>query len=185
MVLHTFFTDETTARCIDTVRRAAEQAGRDPSAVRIWSCFATVPDTLDDEARLRRTVGRLATYLQGYGDLMVRTNAWDPAVLERFRADELVATFPGAIDANATVDQLEHLATLLPAEWLAPAATGSASACADAVAGQFDLGVDGVILHGSTPAELEDVVAAHRSIRDAARHAGLAPNPGAQRVADA
>ena len=32
---------------------------------------------------------RLATYLQGDGDLMVRTNGWDPAVLERFRADPL------------------------------------------------------------------------------------------------
>ena len=29
----------------------------------------------------------LATYLQGYGDLLVSTNKWDPAVLERFRAD--------------------------------------------------------------------------------------------------
>ena len=28
-----------------------------------------------------KTVGRLATYLQGYGDLLVRTNGWDPAVL--------------------------------------------------------------------------------------------------------
>ena len=32
------------------------------------------------------TVGRLATYLQGYGDLLVETNRWDPAVLERTSA---------------------------------------------------------------------------------------------------
>ena len=30
VVLHTFFTDETTARCVRTVKDAAEQAGRDP-----------------------------------------------------------------------------------------------------------------------------------------------------------
>jgi len=30
VVLHTFFTDETTARCVETVKRAAEKAGRDP-----------------------------------------------------------------------------------------------------------------------------------------------------------
>ena len=29
VILHTFFTDETTARCVDTVRKAAERAGRD------------------------------------------------------------------------------------------------------------------------------------------------------------
>jgi len=182
VVLHTFFTDETTERCVTTARLAAEKAGRDPAAVRIWSCFATIPDSLSEPERLKRTVGRLATYLQGYGDLMVRTNGWDPAVLARFRADPLVATFPGAIDQLATTDQLEHLATVLPAEWLAPAATGSASACASAVQDQFDLGVDGVILHGATPTELAGVVEAYRSIRTPAQHLGLSPNPGRVRA---
>ena len=45
VVLHTFFTDETTTRAVDTVRGAAEAAGRDPSEVRIWSCYATIPDS--------------------------------------------------------------------------------------------------------------------------------------------
>ena len=135
VALHTFFTDETTARAVATVRQAAAEAGRDPAAVRIWSCFATVPDTLDEGTRLKRTVGRLATYLQGYGDLMVRTNGWDPAALERFRADPLVATFPGAIDAVATTDQLEQIASLIPEDWLAAAATGSPERCAAAIRG--------------------------------------------------
>ena len=94
VVLHTFFTDETTARCVATVKQAAEAAGRDPSHVKVWSCFATVGDHLPDDLRLKKTVGRLATYLQGYGDLLVRTNGWDPAVLERFRADERVQRVP-------------------------------------------------------------------------------------------
>ncbi|GAA1864081.1 hypothetical protein GCM10009836_50490 [Pseudonocardia ailaonensis] len=78
VMLHTYFSDETTARCVETVRTAAERAGRDPAAVEVWSCFATVPDTLDEETQARRTVARLATYLQVYGDLMVRTNGWIP-----------------------------------------------------------------------------------------------------------
>jgi probable F420-dependent oxidoreductase len=164
VVLHTFFTDETTAAAVATVRRAAEEAGRDPSAVKIWSCFATVPDSLDDGTRLKRTVGRLATYLQGYGDLLVRTNGWDPDVLARFRADPLVATFPGAIDVLATTEQLEHLAEVLPEAWIAASATGSAEQCARAVQAQVDLGVDGVILHGSPPADLAEVVGAYREI---------------------
>jgi len=162
VVLHTFFTDETTARCVATVKRAAEDAGRDPDAVRVWSCFATIGDHLDHDLRLKKTVGRLATYLQGYGDLLVRTNGWDPAALERFRADELVASFAGGFDQTATTEQLEHVGTLIPDEWLAPAATGTPAQCVDAIRGQFDLGCDAVILHGATPDELAPIVAAYR-----------------------
>jgi probable F420-dependent oxidoreductase len=161
VILHTFFTDETLVRCVETVKRAAEQAGRDPASVTVWSCYLTVGDWLDEPTRLTKTVGRLATYLQGYGDLMVRTNGWDPAVLERFRADELVRTFRGALDAKATTAELEHVATLIPDEWLEPAAVGSAEHCAAMVRRQLDLGADGVILHGAAPAELAPIVAAY------------------------
>ena len=178
VVLHTFFTDETVERAVATVRRAAEEAGRDPASVRIWSCYATVHDGLPEELRLRKTVGRLATYLQGYGDLMVRTNGWDPSVLERFRADPVVSSVGGAIDAKADTTTLEHIAELLPDEWLEPAATGSPQRCAERVLRQFDLGVDGVIMHGATPDELAPVVEAYRAIRPAGRFDHLDPNPG-------
>jgi len=163
VVLHTFFTDETLARCVATVKRAAEEAGRDPADVKVWSCYATVGDHLPEPVRLRKTVGRLATYLQGYGDLMVSTNGWDPAVLERFRADPVVQSMPGAIDAKATTEQLEQIAPLIPDEWLAPAATGSTARCASMIRGQLDLGADRVILHGASPTDLEPIVAAYRA----------------------
>jgi probable F420-dependent oxidoreductase len=124
VVLHTYFPDETVVRAVQTVRRAAEAAGRDPAAVRIWSCYATIRDGLPEELRLKKTVGRLATYLQGYGDLLVSTNGWDPGVLARFRADEVVRSFPGALDAMADTATLEHVAGLIPDEWLEPAAMG-------------------------------------------------------------
>ncbi len=158
VVLHTYFTDETTARAVRSVKQAAEQAGRDPASVKVWSCFATVGDHLPPARRLMKTVGRMATYLQAYGDLLVRTNGWDPAVLERFRSDSLVSGFQGGIDTKATPDQLEHIATLIPEDWLAPSATGSPDQCADAIQGQLDLGCDGVILHGASPSELEPIV---------------------------
>jgi probable F420-dependent oxidoreductase len=158
VVLHTFFTDETVARAVRTIREAAEQAGRDPDAVEIWSCFATVGDHLPEPVRLKKTVGRLATYLQGYGDLMVSTNGWDPEVLVRFRADEVVGSVPGAIDQKATTEQLEHIAELLPEEWLAPSAQGSPSQCVDAIRHQLDLGCTNVILHGASPDELSPIV---------------------------
>ena len=116
--------------------------------------------------------------LQAYGDLMVRTNGWDPTVLERFRADPMVATFPGAIDQVATTEQLEHIATLIPEAWLAPAATGSPARCVEAVRGQFDLGCDGVILHGAGPAQLEPIVEQYRRTRPSGVFDHLAANPG-------
>jgi probable F420-dependent oxidoreductase len=168
VVLHTFFTDETLERCVRTVKDAAEKAGRDPAAVKVWSCFATVGNHLPEEMQLRKTVGRLATYLQAYGDLLVQTNNWDPQILARFREDAVVRSFHEggitAIDSLSTsVAHLEHIATLLPNEWLAAAATGSPQHCATAVQGQLDLGADGVILHGATPAELLPIVEAYSS----------------------
>jgi probable F420-dependent oxidoreductase len=161
VILHTFFTDETTARCVKTVKDAAEQAGRDPADVRVWSCFATISDLVPEEKRLMKTVGRLATYLQGYGDLLVRTNNWDPAVLERFRADDLVANYRSGFDVSGSRDELEHVASLLPEEWLAPSATGSPEQCAAAVKNQLALGCDAVIMHGATPTELAPIVEAY------------------------
>jgi probable F420-dependent oxidoreductase len=180
VVLHTFFTDETTVRCVAAVKKAAEEAGRAPSSVRVWSCFATIGDHLPTDLRLKKMVGRMATYLQAYGDLMVKTNRWDPAVLQRFREDELVSGFRGAIDALATTEQLEHVAKLIPDEWLAPAATGSPERCVDKIRGQLDLGCDGVILHGASPTELEPILQAYRKTRPDGRFDHLAANPAGQ-----
>ena len=72
-------------RCVQTVKDAAEQAGRDPARCRSGRASPPSATTSPSRLRLKKTVGRLATYLQGYGDLLVRTNGWDPAVLERFR----------------------------------------------------------------------------------------------------
>jgi probable F420-dependent oxidoreductase len=158
VILHTYFTDETLIRSVKIVKDAAEQAGRDPNTVRVWSCYATVGDHVPESLRLKKTVGRLATYLQAYGDLLVNTNNWDRAVLTRFRADPMVSGFRGSIDGHATTSELEHFATLLPDEWLEPAATGSAEVCAQRVRRQLTLGADAVIMHGATPTELRPIV---------------------------
>jgi probable F420-dependent oxidoreductase len=161
VVLHTFFTDETTVRCVKTVKRVAEEAGRDPASVKVWSCFATVGDHIPEDKRLMKLVGRMATYLQGYGELLVRTNGWDLEVLKRILADPVVASVRG-LDMVGTTEQLEHVATLIPDEWLAPSATGNPAACVAAIRNQFDLGCDGVIMHGATPAELAPIVTEYR-----------------------
>ncbi len=161
VILHTYFSDETTERCVKTVKQAAEQAGRNPDDVRVWSCLATLGDHLPGDLLLKKSVGRLATYLQAYGDLMVSTNGWDPAVLKRFRDDEFVKSFPGAFDAIGSTEDLQRVAELIPEEWLTPTASGSPEQCVAGIRHQFELGCDAVILHGATPGQLEPVVRAY------------------------
>ncbi len=179
VVLHTFLSDETLARSVGIVRRAAEEAGRDPASVRVWAVLATVEESIGEEARLRKLVGRLATYLQGYGEVLVRANGWDLEALQRFRDDPLVQGYPGAFDAIGTTEELTHLRdNVLPAEWLAASATGAAAQCAQRALDQLDAGADSVILHGATPTELAPVLDAWREIRPAGRFDHLPANPG-------
>jgi hypothetical protein len=84
-------------------------------------------------------------------------------VLQRFRGDSVVTSIAGGIDHKATPEQIEHIATLIPDEWLEPAATGSAHQCAYRVRKEFDYGADAVIMHGATPDELEPIVDAYRA----------------------
>ena len=162
VILHTYFTPgDAAARRQD--RQGRRRAGRPrPRRRRVWSCFATVGDHLPEELRLKKTVARLATYLQGYGDLLVNTNGWDPAVLQRFRDDPVVQSIGGGIDHKATAEQIEHIATLIPDEWLEPSATGSAQQCVDRIRKEFDYGADAVIMHGATPDELEPIIDTYR-----------------------
>ncbi len=175
--LHTFFDDPAVEKAIAAVRRGAEQAGRDPASVRVWSILATVGDHIPEPQRLKKTVGRLASYLKGYGDVMVKSNDWDPAALERFRKDPFIQNFKGAIDAMATTEELEYIAGLLPEAWLKTAALGTPEQCAAAIQHQFDLGCDSVILHGATPAELAPILPAYRAIRKV-EMASKPTNPG-------
>jgi len=179
VVLHTYMSDDAVARAVATIRRAALEAGRDPASVRVWACTAVVDDALPEETRLRKTVGRLATYLQGYGDILVKTNRWDMADLQKFRTDDMVAGHAGAFDQVGTIEQLEYLRDkVIPAHWLAAAITGSARRCAEQVRDQFGAtGVDSIILHGATPAQLAAVVAEYRAVRSPGMPA-LPANPG-------
>ena len=58
---------------------------------------------------------------------------------------------------------------MLPDSWLAPSATGSPEKCVSAIQNQFNLGCDGVIMHGVTPEELTPIVAAYRAFTGSRR----------------
>jgi probable F420-dependent oxidoreductase len=179
VVLHTYMSDEAVARSVASIRRSAEEAGRDPASVRIWACTAVIDDAIDEQTRLRKTVGRLATYLQGYGDTLVDANGWDPAQLAAFKQDPFVTGFSGAFDAVGTTDDLTYLAEkVIPTQWLEASITGSAASCARQVADQFSAtGVDSIIMHGVTPEQLAGVVTAYADVRPASMPT-LPANPG-------
>jgi len=166
VILHTFISDEALARAVNIIRTAAEQAGRDPLAIKIWSVLAVAHEP-DEETYLRYIVARMATYLQApaYGELLVALNRWDASVLAAFRADETVRNMPGAIDSVASLEQLRHIRSLIPESWL-PAAVGNAQHCAERFKDQFRAGADGVIIHASKPNEFAPVLKAYQAVRD-------------------
>lgn len=177
VILHTFMSDEAVARAVALVRRGAERAGRDPAAVKVWCVLAVACDA-SEERRLKLLTARMATYLQApvYGELLFAINGWDPAGLARFRANEVVRSIPGAIDALATPEQLRRIRDEMPPEWL-PAAAGSPAQCARRIDDQFAAGADGVILHASLAREAAPAVEAYAALRPAARTEGRSARP--------
>lgn len=175
--LSTFFSDAAVEKAVALVRRGAEQAGRDPACVKIWSVVATVCEP-DEETWLRAIVARMATYLQApdLAEMLIHINDWDKAVLDKFRANDTVASMRGGIDSVATLEQLREIASLIPEHWY-PAAVGSAETCAQRWQDQFTAGADGVIIHASTPTQFAPVLKAYAKIRDPQRFAGRTNRP--------
>nr|WP_278259821.1 TIGR03857 family LLM class F420-dependent oxidoreductase [Nocardioides convexus] len=179
VVLHTFLTDETLARSVATIRAAAEQAGRDPAAVRVWSVLATVDDDIAEEARLRKA-GRPARDLppgvrRGAGPRQ-RLVPGGPGALSRAPAR---AGLPGRLrrDRHRRGDSPGCARRRCPrtgSRRPRPGRPGSARAGSRT---RLDAGADSVVLHGATPAELAGVVRAWGEVRDPARDA-LPANPG-------
>ena len=145
------------------MKDAAEQAGRDPDSVKVWSCFATVGDHIPEDKRLmktRRPAG--APTSRATATCSCAPTAGTSACSSASSPTRSCRACAG-LDIVGTTEQLEHVATLIPDEWLAPAATGSPSQCVAAIRNQFDLGCDAVIMHGATPAELAPIVKEYRS----------------------
>ena len=185
VVLHTFFTDET-VRALRRDRAAGGRARPDaiPPSVRIWSCYATIGDHLPEALRLKKTVGRLATYLQGYGDLLVATErlgsrrCWPASAptrsCRRSRRARREGRHRGARArrdaaarrvARAGRDRRRRSA----ARRGCCASSTSASTASSCTARR--------------PTELDPVVEAYRAIRPPNRFDGWLPNPGRRSTA--
>jgi probable F420-dependent oxidoreductase len=162
--LHTFITDAGLQRARELVRQGAEEAGRDPDKICIYSVYSTALNPTREEY-LRNVIARMATYMQapGYIDTLVTLNDWDPAILAAFRSNDIVKAIPGGIDSVATLEQLEQISELIPEEWL-PGGIGSADDCARGWKNQLANGADGVVIHGSTPNDFAPILEAYRRL---------------------
>ena len=163
--LHTFITDAGLQRAKALVQEGAAAAGRNPDDVKVWSVLATALNPTREDF-LRKMVGRMATYMQapGYVEMLIELNQWDPEVLTAFRANATVQSIAGGIDSVATLEQLAEISELIPADWL-PSASGDAQTCARAWQNQLRNGADGIVIHGSTPAEFAPIVDAYAQLQ--------------------
>ncbi|HVY10860.1 MAG TPA: TIGR03857 family LLM class F420-dependent oxidoreductase [Mycobacteriales bacterium] len=162
VLLHPFLTPEAVGRSAQTARLAAEAAGREPDALTVYATVVTASGlpTAEEAAVVG---GRAVTYFQipGFGEQLAAINGWDTEPLRRLREHPQLAGIRGAADSVRTRDQLTEASEALPREWLASAsAVGSPVECAERLHEFIDAGADELVLHGSTPEQLGDVVRA-------------------------
>lgn len=162
--LHTFITDHGLHRAKQFIQEGAVQAGRNADDIKLHAVVATAINP-SREDYLKKIVARMATYMQapGYAEMLIALNEWDPEVLTAFRADPVVGSIAGGIDSTATLEQLDSISKLIPEEWL-PAALGSPDECAKVWQSQLANGADGIVIHGSTPAEFAPAIASYQQL---------------------
>ena len=161
VLLHPFVSPEGVANSTKIVRDAAEKAGRDPAAVRIYHNIIVAPDLPKDEEEAV-VGGRAVTYfeLPGFGDMIVDINGWDPDILTKLRAHPQIASLHGKpADQAFTRQELVEVSRILPEEWLDQgAAIGTAARCADQLMKFLDAGADEILLHGAAPKDMGPLV---------------------------
>lgn len=187
VVINSLWSAAAVRHSIQQVRQGAEEAGRDPASVKIWTILITACDVSEEEM-LNFIVRRMNTYLifPGFFEDVCRVNGWDAGELPRIRAilDELEGDRGGSSmlgDENMTrdIDKLRRMRDAYPEQWILDAtATGDVDHCAQAYLERFDAGSDGILIHGSRPRHLKSLLDAWPKYRPASKLAGMSTVPG-------
>jgi probable F420-dependent oxidoreductase len=173
VVFNSLWTPQAVERSAKLVRQGAEQAGRDPASVRIWTILVTACD-VPEEARLRYVVRRMNTYLlfPSMFDGICDANGWNRSDAARLRAElakiekDSKAGTMGDESTTRDLNDLRQMEKLYPRAWLQEGnATGSGQDGAQAALARINAGADGILFHGSQPAELGGVLAAWQKCR--------------------
>lgn len=167
VVLHPFLTVEGVARSAKIVRDAAQAAGRDPASITIYATVVTAPDTLSAKQREDILEARAVSYFmhREVGLPIVSMNRWDEGPMDRLVETGLSRLEYGQGDIADARRQMAEAVAMLPEEWLDQgAAIGSLARCAARLAQYRDAGADQILLHGTTPDQQSEIVAAVRAL---------------------
>jgi 5,10-methylenetetrahydromethanopterin reductase len=166
-VLHPFLTPEGVAKSTAIVRRAAEEAGRDPASVKIYAEVVVAPDATEAEV-LSAVKIRAVTYftVRDLGGQLVAMNGWDPAPMEQLLADPRFLNIEGQKGTHEELrTRMKEAIAVLPPQWLEQgAAAGSARAVAQRLAEYRSAGADEIVLHGTTTDRLGSLVSAYANL---------------------
>jgi probable F420-dependent oxidoreductase len=175
VIFNSLWTAEAVARSAEVVRKGAEEAGRDPASVRIWTILISACD-VSEEAMLRYVIRRMNTYIlfPKMFDAICDANHWDKSEAVRLR--EVLAAIDGDRKAGTMgdetttrdLDDLRRMRDQYPRHWIETGnAVGSGEEGARAALSRIEAGADSILFHGSTPGELGGVLAAWGKIRPA------------------
>lgn len=166
VLLHPFLTTEGVARSAKIARDAAEEAGRDPGALRVYATVVVAADLPSEEEDVV-VGGRAVTYFQipGSGERLARANGWDTSPIDQLRAHpKLAALGEATADRAFAKEELVEASRTLPEEWLRTGvAAGSAAYCASRLREYLDAGADEIVIHGSTAESLGPTLRAFAS----------------------
>lgn len=157
VILHPVLTPEAVRRSANILRRAAEEAGRDPDTVRCIATVLTAPGVSTEETELA-IHARAAGYLsvEGLGDAIARANGWSEKDLAAYRAQPVLTALGGLpADKHLTRRQLIELCSGMPGSWLpSTSAAGTVEESARRLERFLEAGADELILHGVVGARL-------------------------------
>lgn len=166
-VLHPFLSPQGVTRSAEIVRRAAEQAGRDPAQVRITATVVVAPDL--SQAEIDSIVrGRAVTYFSvaDVGRVLAGFNGWDQSPIDRLTTDPRFAGLElKGLSHEDFQQRKREAAAVVPDLWLAEgAAVGSPAKIAAQLREFHAAGADEIILHGTTAERLGGIVEAYRAL---------------------
>ena len=165
VVLHPFLTAEGVSRAVAIVRKAADEAGRDPYAIKFYVTVVTAPDTLTDPQRADILEARAISYFmhRAIGTPIVKTNGWSEEPMNVLADTGLAKLEYGTGTVEEKRRAMADAANLLPREWLETgAATGSIANCVKRLNEYLAVGVDHILLHGTTPDMQDEIIAGVR-----------------------
>jgi 5,10-methylenetetrahydromethanopterin reductase len=167
VILHPFLTPAAVARSVRSVRAAAISAGREVDGIRCYATVVVAPDqNVQDSESAINSRGAGYFHVSGLGDALVAANGWDAADLARYRNNPtFIALGDRQADKALSRAELIEISRTLPEHWLASSsATGSAAQCAARLTEYLDAGADEIIVHGTTPENLESLVQAFAAL---------------------